>query len=240
MRANNDALPAGWRWFRLGDHILKVGSGVTPTGGQASYSSQGTPLIRSQNVHMNRFEYEGLAFISREQDADMEGSRVLPNDVLLNITGASIGRVCVVPDELCPANVNQHISIIRLRESLVPTFFAYYFATPGVQKFISHSQAGATRQALTKAMIEHFRIPAPDREAQEGITRALREQLGLVERARAAAAMRRRAAKALPAAYLNDIFTDGTLQKLPAAPLAEVNCCRRSPSPRRVISPFGP
>src|SRR5438552_17992015 len=94
-----NCLPVDWPRVRLGDHVLKVGSGVTPKGGQASYVARGTPLIRSQNVHMNRFLCEGLAYITAEQDADMEGSRVEPNDVLLNITGASIGRVCVVPDE---------------------------------------------------------------------------------------------------------------------------------------------
>jgi len=66
-------LPTGWRSFRLGDHVLKIGSGVTPTGGHASYASKGIPLIRSQNVHMNRFADEGLAFLHPEQDADMEG-----------------------------------------------------------------------------------------------------------------------------------------------------------------------
>src|SRR5207245_1195041 len=101
-------------------------------------------------VHMNRFAPDGLVYITVDQDAEMEGSRVQPNDVLLNITGASIGRVCVVPDELCPANVNQHVSIIRLDDTLSPHFVAYYLASPKFQEFIDDSQAGATRQALTK------------------------------------------------------------------------------------------
>ena len=75
-------LPTGWRWLRLGDHVLKTGSGLTPTGGQATYVPHGIPLIRSQNVHMNRFAYDGLAYITAKQDAKMEGSRVQPNDVL--------------------------------------------------------------------------------------------------------------------------------------------------------------
>ncbi|NER84164.1 MAG: hypothetical protein F6K42_32430 [Leptolyngbya sp. SIO1D8] len=99
--------------LKLGNHVAKIGSGITPRGGQSVYLDSGVPLIRSQNVHMNRFELEGLAHISDEQDEKMEKTRVFPKDVLLNITGASIGRVCVVPDELCPANVNQHVSIIR-------------------------------------------------------------------------------------------------------------------------------
>ena len=99
-KGGEECAPTGWRWVRLGDHVTKVGSGVTPLGGHASYKRAGIPLIRSQNVHLNRFNPDGLAFISTEQDAEMETSRVQPGDVLLNITGASIGRVCVVPTEI--------------------------------------------------------------------------------------------------------------------------------------------
>jgi len=94
---------------RLGDHATKIGSGFTPLGGYATYQSSGLPLIRSQNVDLNHFDTDGLVFISKEQDEEMAGSRVQPGDVLLNITGASIGRVCVVPPDICPANVNQHV-----------------------------------------------------------------------------------------------------------------------------------
>ena len=153
--------PQGWQWVRLGDHVTKVGSGITPRGGQASYQRSGVPLIRSQNVHMNRFVAEGIAFISPEQDEQMEGSRVFPEDILLNITGASIGRVCVVPQEVCPANVNQHVSIIRGDGSFDPAFISHFLSIPDFQKQILDSQAGATRQALTKTLIEDFRIPLP-------------------------------------------------------------------------------
>ncbi len=155
------ALRNGWRWVRLGDHTTKVGSGITPLGGQMAYLPSGVSLVRSQNVHMNRFARAGLVFISAEQDAEMESSRVYPDDVLLTITGASIGRVCVIPPELCPANVNQHVSIIRCDGSIYPGFLSYYMSTPDFQKFIMNTQAGATRQALTKTLIEEFQIPLP-------------------------------------------------------------------------------
>lgn len=164
----------GWDFVRLGDHVTKVGSGLTPTGGEAAYKKSGIPLIRSQNVHMNRFEHTGLAFISEQQDAEMKGSRVAPGDVLLNITGASIGRVCVVPSELCPANVNQHVCIIRGDGSFDPAFLAFYLSTPDFQKFINSNQSGATRQALTKEMIEDFDIPKPDLTEQHRIVEMLR------------------------------------------------------------------
>lgn len=195
-----------WPHVRLGDHADKIGSGLTPNGGHAAYVDEGIPLIRSQNVHMGRFDPSGLVRITPEQDEEMSGSRVQRGDVLLNITGASIGRVCVAPDHLIPANVNQHVCIIRSDGSWHPDFLGRFLSTPGFQRFILGDQAGATRQALTKAQIEDFRIPLPPLAEQERIAGRLTEQLGAVERARAAAAQRLAAAESLPAALLREVF----------------------------------
>lgn len=156
--------PDAHRWpkQKLGSHVSKVGSGITPRGGHSSYITAGIPLIRSQNIHINKFVHKGLAFISSEQDEAMKNSRVQKQDVLINITGASIGRVCVAPETICPANVNQHVSIIRCNESLNPQYLSYYLSSPAFQKFIWDIQSGATRQALTKSLIENFIIPIPD------------------------------------------------------------------------------
>jgi type I restriction enzyme, S subunit len=174
-------------FMRLGDQSTKIGSGQTPAGGYRSYVPNGIPLIRSQNVLMGDFSSKGLAYISKDIDDSMAGSRVLPGDVLLNITGASIGRVCVVPDEICPANVNQHVCIIRCADSLNPDFVAIMLASPKFQAFIWDIQAGGTRQALTKQMIENFEIPWHKVEKQRQIAARLKAQLAEVETARQAA-----------------------------------------------------
>lgn len=167
-----------WQTSRLGDVTTKIGSGITPRGGQSNYVDTGVPLIRSQNVHLLRFAPEGLAFITAEQDSAMKLSRVEPGDILLNITGASIGRVCVVPAERCPANVNQHVAILRSKpDRLLPEFLAGFLASPQFQDSILFSQAGATRQALTKQMIEEFEVPTPDIKEQQPIVDTLSERL---------------------------------------------------------------
>ncbi|HEX9000409.1 MAG TPA: restriction endonuclease subunit S, partial [Blastocatellia bacterium] len=168
-------------FIKLGNYTQKIGSGLTPLGGQSSYFPSGIPLIRSQNVLMGSFTKEGLAFISPQQDEQMSGSRVERGDVLLNITGASIGRVCVVPSEVCPANVNQHVCIIRCSESLDPEYVAAFLASPDFQSFIWQSQAGGTRQALTKEMIEVFEIPFKSLDEQRRIAAHLKAQLAAVE-----------------------------------------------------------
>ena len=208
-----EKLPKGWKWIRLGDHVTKIGSGITPRGGYATYLKSGIPLIRSQNIHMNRFDYEGLAHISEEQDKAMKLSRVLQSDVLLNITGASIGRVCIVPSKLCPANVNQHVVIIRTDGSFEPTFLAYYISNPDFQKYILDTEVGATRQALTKTSIEDFKIPLPPLPEQKRIVGIVSDRLSTIDKARAATEAQLKTAKALPAAYLRQVFDSPEAQK---------------------------
>lgn len=137
----------------------KIGSGSTPSGGRASYPATGIPFIRSMNVRMRRFQYDDIAFITPETHRTMKGTKVQPGDVLLNITGASIGRVAVAPYDLVEANVNQHVAIIRPRDMVLSKYLMYWLSQPKVQGYINDEQKGATRQGFTKAQIERFEVP---------------------------------------------------------------------------------
>lgn len=147
----------------------KIGSGSTPSGGRSTYPSSGIPFIRSLNVRMRQFTWEGIAFIDEVTNDNMRGTKVKPNDVLLNITGASIGRVACAPIDLVEANVNQHVAIIRPTEELNPRYLLYWLSQPDIQKFINDKQKGATRQGFTKAQIEAFNVPVPSRDEQQRI-----------------------------------------------------------------------
>ena len=103
----------GWEQKSLGEITTKIGSGATPKGGKEAYQEEGITLIRSMNVHNGQFEYKDLAHISDEQASKLDNVTIEEDDVLLNITGASVARSCVVPNEILPARVNQHVCIIR-------------------------------------------------------------------------------------------------------------------------------
>ena len=107
------------RWIRrrLSDVTTKIGSGATPQGGEANYKQSGVSLIRSLNVHDGEFRMKDLAFIDETQATQLDNVSIEPRDVLLNITGASVARCCVVPSEVLPARVNQHVSILRPKHS---------------------------------------------------------------------------------------------------------------------------
>lgn len=159
-----------WRTVRLGDHTSKVGSGVTPKGGAESYVEQGVPLLRSQNVKDSYLDLSDVVFIDDDTHESMAGSAVLPLDVLLNITGASIGRSCVVPKSVSGANVNQHVCIIRPTEVIRPHFLQTWLASSRGQKQIFQAQAGGGREGLNFENIRRFNISIPTVEEQEKVS----------------------------------------------------------------------
>ena len=167
--------PEGWGLTTLGKVCVKIGSGITPRGGEKVYKEFGVALVRSQNVYNNSFNESGLVFIDEIMADKMAGVALLENDILLNITGDSVARCCTVPKEILPARVNQHVSIIRTADKeLNPKFLRYYLTSPKMQKFmLSIAQSGGTRNALTKSMIGDFVVPKPLIAEQNAIVEVL-------------------------------------------------------------------
>ena len=175
--ATEQTMMTEWRKVALGDVCTKIGSGATPRGGKEVYLEDGPyTLIRSQNVYNTGFAHDGLAFISDEHAESLSNVEVLPDDVLLNITGDSVARVCQVDPLVLPARVNQHVAIIRPDpDKLDATYLRYYLATPEIQAILlSWAGSGGTRNALTKQMIESFEVRAPtDLSEQRAIAHVL-------------------------------------------------------------------
>lgn len=160
-----------WKQKSLGSITTKIGSGATPKGGKEAYQEEGITLVRSMNVHNGKFEYRDLAHISDEQAAKLDNVTIEENDVLLNITGASVARSCVVPTEILPARVNQHVCIIRCKECITPEFLNKLLIDDNFQDLLwSIAGSGATREAITKQQVESLQIILPPMELQERFT----------------------------------------------------------------------
>jgi type I restriction enzyme S subunit len=189
----------GWNVVRLGDNCSKIGSGSTPRGGDSVYHESGVSFIRSQNVYNGLFNPNGLAHLDERQADQLKGVTVKPGDVLLNITGDSVARSCRVPDDVLPARVNQHVAIIRPRpEEFDSRFVGYYFISPFMQStMLSLAGGGGTRKALTKEMIEQFKVPQPPRRDQERIADVLSSYDDLIENNRRRMALLEDAARQL-------------------------------------------
>ncbi len=165
-----------WKEYRLTDLCYKIGSGATPRGGAESYQSSGEySLIRSQNVLDFNFTMKGLAYINEAQASKLNNVEVKERDVLLNITGDSVARVCQVPPSVLPARVNQHVAIIRPNNDyLTNEYLKYYLLEPNIKDYLLMlSSSGGTRNAITKSMIEELVIQVPDLPTQTAIAEIL-------------------------------------------------------------------
>ena len=148
-------------WKSLSSITSKIGSGSTPRGGNSVYSDSGISFIRSQNVLDMDFSTENLAFINDDQAEKLNNVIVEKNDILLNITGDSIARCTVVPEEILPARVNQHVSIIRCKNTEESKYVMYYLQY--MKKYLLQiSKVGGTRNALTKEAIGKLPIKISD------------------------------------------------------------------------------
>lgn len=141
----------------------KIGSGATPKGGKTAYQESGVSLVRSTNVFDYAFSYDDLAHISDEQADQLSNVIVEENDVLFNITGVSVTRCCIVPADVLPARVNQHVMILRPKTAMP---MSYYIMTTlcsaeNKGKLMGIAQSGSTREAINKQEMESFSIPVP-------------------------------------------------------------------------------
>lgn len=172
---------AGWIIAPLEVVTSHVGSGSTPKGGEAAYKVRGIPLVRSMNVVFFGFKRQGLAYIDEAQAAAIGNAVVQHGDVLLNITGASIGRVTRAPADMAGARVNQHVCIVRPLPAMDARFLQAFLSSPEMQQQIHADNYGVTRQALTKQQILGFQVPIPPEAEQRRIADKLDTVLARVD-----------------------------------------------------------
>ena len=154
---------------RMKDICVKIGSGATPRGGKEAYSDAGVSLIRSQNVLDFSFSFNGLAHINDEQAKKLSNVIVKKDDVLLNITGDSVARACIAEETVLPARVNQHVAIIRANPEIVISSYLLCYLQTRKSYLLQLASGGATRNALTKKMLEELEIEIPTIEEQKKI-----------------------------------------------------------------------
>lgn len=157
-----------WSQATIRDIAIKVGSGVTPTGGSKRYKEYGRPFVRSQNVGWGKLLLDDLAFIDEETHNGFPASELKRGDVLLNITGASIGRTALANGMLAGGNVNQHVCIVRSdANKAVPKFINLLLLSALGQRQIDSFQAGGNRQGLNFSQINSIKLPLPPTKAEQ-------------------------------------------------------------------------
>lgn len=175
-------LPKGWCWTTIEQITELIGSGITPLGGNKNYLLEGVLFIRSQNVQMMSLDISNVVYISKELHEQMSRTHVHFGDVFLNITGASIGRVAWFNLQNKPANVNQHVCILRLVKKF-PEWLTLCLASSFGQNQIMSKQSGATRQGLNYEQAKQIVIPLPPIAEQRRIVYEVERNLSVAEEA---------------------------------------------------------
>jgi type I restriction enzyme S subunit len=195
-------LPTNWAWTRIGEICSKTGSGSTPRGGQSAYHPDGVPFLRSQNIYDDGLRLDDVAYIDQATHNRMDGTVVKPDDLLLNITGGSIGRCCLVPSSFSEANISQHVAIVRVAVRGMQAFLHRLILSPYFQSFIFGEQTGAGRGGLPKNRMDRIPVALPPLAEQHRIVAKLDELMALCDRLEAARAGREAARDRLAAASL--------------------------------------
>jgi len=165
-------IPAHWEVWKLKYVVEKIGSGITPRGGAESYQLEGIPLFRSQNIHFDGLRMDDIVYVDAETHESMSNSKVLEGDVLINITGASIGRCFYVENLQGEANVNQHVCIVRPAPKIETKFLYFTLRSDVGQHQIDLSQSGSGREGLNFESLGNFSVVIPP----------LSEQLAIIQR----------------------------------------------------------
>jgi type I restriction enzyme S subunit len=174
-------LPQGWEFERFGNLTSRLGSGSTPRGGQSAYVEKGVIFLRSQNIWNDGLKLDDTAYITDETNEKMNNTQVFPGDVLLNITGASLGRSTIFPEHLKIANVSQHVTIIRLIEESMGLFVHLGILSPLVQRLVWGRQVGMAIEGLSKKVLELFEFPVPPLAEQHRIVAKVDELMILCD-----------------------------------------------------------
>ncbi len=206
-------IPSHWKTPKLNRLVSKIGSGSTPRGGAEVYVSEGVKFIRSQNVYFEGLIMDGIVHITPTINEKMKNTQVFPCDVLLNITGGSIGRCFYVENSIGKANVNQHVCIIR------PTLIDYRFTKYFLQSYSGQSQVWfyqkGDREGLSAESIKRFRTPYPTSLEQKAIVSYLDEKINKIDKYIATAEKKIAALDELKQVTIADAVTHGTNPNAP-------------------------
>jgi type I restriction enzyme S subunit len=162
-------VPKHWDIYRAKDTVKRIGNGVTPRGGSEVYTESGVPLLRSQNVYDDGLRIENVSFIPMEIHNEMRNSQLKASDILINITGASIGRTCMVPVNLGVANINQHIAFLRIKTWFNAAYISLFLKSYFVKNYIQIEQNGASKEAFNLNQIANIPLVLPPLEEQKAI-----------------------------------------------------------------------
>ncbi len=165
-------IPDDWEVTSLGNLSQFVTSGSR--GWAQYYADHGSLFVRSQNVRDGRLDFEDCQFVAPPKGAEGDRTKLCRRDLLITITGNSVGNVALVQEDLGSAYISQHVGLVRLGEPSSAQYVCRYLApgSPG-NKQIRASQSGQSKPGLTLTNLRDFLVTVPSEPEQRAIATAL-------------------------------------------------------------------
>jgi type I restriction enzyme S subunit len=198
-----------WPVVRLGDLADVVTKGTTPTSVGHEFVDEGINFIKVESITPSgRFIKEKFAHITAACHADLGRSQLQAGDILFSIAGA-LGRTGFVTSDVLPANTNQALAIIRLKQGaeVSQEFVLKALETGFILEQIEKFKGGAAQQNLSLAQVRDFCIALPPLPEQQRIVALLDEAFAGLATAKANAERNLQNARAIFESHLEAVFS---------------------------------
>lgn len=168
-------VPKSWKVRKLGDFAAIISKGSSPKWQGFQYTESGILFVRSQNVGSGKMLWNDRAYLPASFNEKEKRSILQSGDILINLVGASIGRVALGTDEIEGGNCNQAVGFARLDGSeALKQLIVYFLLSPWGQEQMRRQKKDIARANLSLLDVRGFEIPIPptDEEIEE-VARAL-------------------------------------------------------------------
>ncbi len=169
------AIPANWCWVRLGEISAIVGGFAFQS---LNYVKQGIRIIRISDF--NNCGFINNDIVRYEYDDYLCPYEIQENDILLCMTGGTVGKNMIVPRLRERLFINQRVAIIRAYFQGLQRYIYANIRSDFIQKAINRSK-NSLNDNISMKVINNFPIPLPPLAEQKRIVVALEACLKLVD-----------------------------------------------------------
>lgn len=169
-----------WELVKLGDISKLITKGTTPTTNGYKFEKEGVSFVKIESINENGYiDKDKLSFISLDCHKSLKRSQLEKNDILFSIAG-SMGISAIVTKEILPANTNQALAIIRLKENFNPYYVLNYLRSSNILFEIELLKVGVAQFNLSLKQIADIKVPLPPPSVQQEIVDHINEEQSIV------------------------------------------------------------
>lgn len=155
-----------WEEKRLGDNTFVITKGTTPK----NFELEGVKYIKIEAIQGSNIDNNRCMYISDKAHLnELKRSILEEDDIVFAIAGATIGKCALIKKENLPANTNQALSIIRLKDTMDKVFVLNILKSSIMKKYIYKNLIIGAQPNLNLEQISNFKFSCPSLPEQTKI-----------------------------------------------------------------------